>query len=87
MHQFPRFAYVTIFAAQTTAATSLVQFNYDDVLRWSFGITISPVLWIFILLLVMISINFFPVRVGCPFLVSSDIEGLEKTNRLKIHYG
>ena len=79
----PRFAYVTTFAAQTTAATSLVQFNYDDVLRWGFGINISPVLWIFISLLVMISINFWPVRVCTLFLASSDIQGLEKTNRLK----
>jgi yeast amino acid transporter len=58
-----RFSYVCSFAAQITASSSLIAFNYDNVIVWTFGERISPVLWIFLLLLYMTAINLLPVRV------------------------
>ncbi|KAI9856331.1 MAG: hypothetical protein M1813_009167 [Trichoglossum hirsutum] len=56
------FAYVCVFAAQITASSSLMAFNYDDKIVWKFGRDISPVLWIFIFLLYMTSTNLLPVK-------------------------
>ncbi|KAI9853557.1 MAG: hypothetical protein M1813_002063 [Trichoglossum hirsutum] len=56
------FAYVSAFAAQTTASSSLMQFNYDNVLKWTFGIDTSPAIWISLFLFYMISVNLLPVR-------------------------
>jgi amino acid permease len=54
---------VSAFAAQTTASSSLMQFNYDNVLKWTFGIETSPAIWICIFMIYMISVNLLPVRV------------------------
>jgi amino acid transporter len=75
-----RFAYVTVFAAQITASSSLMQFNYDNVLKWTFGVDISPVIWIFIFLAYMTSVNLFPVRVCAP--AKHDEEQTRRTNEL-----
>ncbi|KAH0536832.1 hypothetical protein FGG08_006330 [Glutinoglossum americanum] len=56
------FGYVCVFAAQITASSSLMAFNYDKVIVWSFGADISPVLWIFIFLIYMTGTNLLPVR-------------------------
>ncbi|KAI9773681.1 MAG: hypothetical protein M1840_006955 [Geoglossum simile] len=57
------FSYVCSFAAQITASSSLMAFNYDNVIVWKFGERISPVFWIFILLLYMTATNLLPVKI------------------------
>ncbi|KAI9770162.1 MAG: hypothetical protein M1839_003264 [Geoglossum umbratile] len=56
------FSYVCSFAAQITASSSLMAFNYDEAIVWTFGERMSPVLWIFLLLIYMTVTNLLPVR-------------------------
>ncbi|KAH0556158.1 hypothetical protein GP486_005911 [Trichoglossum hirsutum] len=57
------FAYCCVFAAQITASSSLMAFNYDKIIVWKFGADLSPVLWIFIFLIYMTATNLLPVRI------------------------
>ncbi|KAH8586175.1 proline-specific permease [Bisporella sp. PMI_857] len=59
------FACTTISAQELVAVTSTIKFSYDDgatSLKWAFGESVDPAVWMSLFLVLVIIINMFPVK-------------------------
>lgn len=62
-----RFAYAILAADELVAVSNTVKFQYNDgttYLNWAIGENVDNAVWISLFLIMVISINMFPVKVS-----------------------
>jgi amino acid permease len=63
---YSRFAYAVLAADELVAVSNTIKFRYDDgktFLHWAVGENVDNAVWISLFLVIVITINLFPVKV------------------------
>lgn len=65
--KIPRFAYAILAADELVAVSSTIKFTYNDnrtYLNWAIGHNVDNAVWIALFLVLVVTINMFPVKVS-----------------------